>query len=112
MIDRPELERALQRSYGKLNCCGHLLDAFRFSLPYVYFLADCVILQIVAGSTTVPERQRLRPSQLRDVPSFRLAYRLDPDVKEPRVNDDAPVKLETIQQDFNTRRTDEALLRT
>lgn len=114
MIHRPEPGRPLQRSDKELNCGGLLLAPLRFSPPsYVSLLVVFVLLQIVAGCTTDQEGQRVRPRQLRDVPAFRLAYHFDGDVKEPKdVNDDASVKLEPIQQDFNTRRKDDALLRT
>jgi hypothetical protein len=51
---------------------------------------------------------------MRDVPAQRLAYRFEADVGQPPdVNvDEIPEKLETIQADFNTRRPDDALLRT
>ena len=114
MMDRPELGRPLQPSDKKLNSGGLPPGPFRFSLPSnVSLLVVFVLLQIVAGCTTDQEGQRVRPRQLRDVPAFRLAYHFDADVTEPGgVNDDAPLKLEPIQQDFNTRRKEEALLRT
>ncbi|MEO8434299.1 MAG: hypothetical protein ABI596_05350 [Pyrinomonadaceae bacterium] len=114
MIDRPELGRPRQQSDEKLKCGGPLPAPFRLSLPsYVSLLVVFVLLQIVAGCSTDPEGQRVRPRQLRDVPAFRLAYHFDADVKEPKEdNDDGSVKLEPIQQDFNTRRKEEALLGT
>lgn len=114
MIDRPKLERPLQRSDQKLKSGGPKPAPLWFSLPaYVSLLVVFVLLQIVAGCTTDREEQRVRPRQLRDVPAFRLAYKFDGDVKEPKDgNEDTAVKLEPIQQDFNTRRKDEALLRT
>jgi len=56
----------------------------------------------------------VRPLLLRDVPAQNLAYRFEPDVAPPpnlRV-EDADDKIEAIQVDFNTRRQDDALVRT
>jgi hypothetical protein len=51
---------------------------------------------------------------LRDVPAQRLAYRFEPDVAIPAEvkTEDADDKIEAIQLDFNTRRQDDALVRT
>ena len=114
MTERPKLDRVLQRTDKELKR-GRILAAFWFSLPScLSWLAICALLQIFAGCTTDdPEERRARPRQLRDVPAFRLAYKFDGDVKEPRdASEDTAVKLEPIQQDFITRRKDEALLRT
>ena len=59
------------------------------------------------------QRQDVRPRVLRDVPARVLAFRLEPDVEMPRQQvDDPGEKLEVIQKDFSTRRTDDALIRT
>jgi hypothetical protein len=55
------------------------------------------------------------PRSLRDVPAERLAYRFTPDVEAPFGTENgraASEKLEAIRRDFETRRTDDALLRT
>jgi hypothetical protein len=51
---------------------------------------------------------------MRDVPAQRLAYRFEADIVPPAEirNEDADDKIEAIQTDFNTRRQDDALLRT
>ena len=56
----------------------------------------------------------MRPLVLRDVPAQRLAYRLEPDVALPPEvkTEDADDKIEAIQLDFNTRRQNDALVRT
>src|SRR3954451_5895929 len=62
------------------------------------------------------ERRDVRPLVMRDVPAQRLAFRLEADsglpadvkVDDTNTND----KLPEIQNDFNTRRKDDALLRT
>jgi len=60
------------------------------------------------------DRRDVRPLVLRDVPAQRLAYRFEADVKVPDdiKNDDVVDKIEAIQIDFNTRRENDALLRT
>lgn len=60
------------------------------------------------------ERRDVRPLVLRDVPANRLAYRFESDVGQPsEINsDEGNDKLEAVQTDFNTRRPDDALLRT
>jgi hypothetical protein len=68
----------------------------------------------VASCTSITQRQDVRPLVLRDVPAQRLAYRFEPDVATPAdlKNDDADDKIEAIQIDFNTRRQNDALVRT
>lgn len=71
-------------------------------------------LVFAAGCKSVVNRQDVRPRVLRDVPSQNLAYRLTPDSPPPADIDavDSLEKLEVIANEFATRRTDEALLRT
>lgn len=67
----------------------------------------------VWGCKSVIQRQDVRPRILRDVPARVLAYRLEADVDAPRQQlDDPGEKLQIIQKDFSTRRTDDALIRT
>lgn len=56
----------------------------------------------------------MRPLVLRDVPAQRLAYRFEPDTNVPDdvKNEDTGDKIEAIQIDFNTKRENDALLRT
>lgn len=59
------------------------------------------------------EKQSVRPRSLRDVPAQRLAYRFEPDAQTPQgaaVEDTQP--LSSVQNDFNSRRKDDALVRT
>ena len=58
--------------------------------------------------------QDVRPLVMRDVPAQRLAYRLEPDVAVPSdiKTEDVEDKIESIQNDFKTRRQDDPLLRT
>ena len=73
-----------------------------------------VSLVLAAGCKSVIERQDVRPKVLRDVPSQNLAYRLTADANAPSDldADDSLDKLGTVANDFNTKRKDEALLRT
>lgn len=73
-----------------------------------------VTLVIAAGCKSVIDRQDVRPRILRDVPAQNLAYRLSPDTTAPVDTDagDTLEKLETVANDFSTKRTDDALLRT
>jgi hypothetical protein len=76
------------------------------------FTVFCLLA--AAGCQTIMERQDVRPLVLRDVPAQRLAFRFEPDVGiPPELKLDEPdEKLAAIQTDFNTRRPDDALLRT
>jgi len=65
------------------------------------------------GCKSVLERQDVRPLVLRDVPAQRLAFRFEPDVgPPPGIKEESAEKLAAIQNDFTTRRPDDALLRT
>ena len=83
--------------------------------PTSHVFTIIVTLVIVAGCKSVIERRDdVRPRVLRDVPSQNLAYRLAPDSTPPADLDsvDSFEKLETIANEFSTKRTDDALLRT
>ena len=57
--------------------------------------------------------QSLRPRQLRDVPAGKLAFKFSADVDPPPgLTGDESKNLPAIQDDFDARRKDEALLRT
>lgn len=68
----------------------------------------------LAGCKEIIRRQDVRPLSLRDVPAQRLASRFEADVGIPSQiqNEETSEKLATIQTDFNTRRPNDALLRT
>ncbi|MEO7971740.1 MAG: hypothetical protein ABI698_10605 [bacterium] len=76
--------------------------------------AFVIFVLLTASCSTILDRREARPLVLRDVPAQRLAYRFEADVKVPDdiKNDDTPEKIEAIQIDFNTRRENDALLRT
>jgi hypothetical protein len=63
---------------------------------------------------SIVSRQDVRPLVLSDVPAQRLAYKFEADVTLPGEikNEDADDKIEAIQADFNTRRQNDALVRT
>jgi hypothetical protein len=80
-----------------------------------------LIITILATLTTgvwscssITPRQDVRPLVLRDVPAQRLAYRFEADVAPPAElkTDETDDKIEAIQLDFNTRRTNDALVGT
>lgn len=71
------------------------------------------LLIFATGCKHVIDRQNVTPRVLRDVPSRNLAYRLSPDVTPPSTEiDDTLDKNTAVANDFSTKRTDEALLRT
>ncbi len=68
---------------------------------------------LASACKTPSDSQTLRPRQLRDVPANKLAFSFQADVQAPTnlATDDAK-SLPAIQQDFETKRPNEALLRT
>lgn len=59
------------------------------------------------------DSQGLRPRQLRDVPANRLAFKFEADVASPPgITIDETTSLPAIQQDFDARRSNDALLKT
>lgn len=58
-------------------------------------------------------KQSVRPRSLHDVPTERLAYRFEADTNAPPATGQDPNdRLQAIQNDFDTRRKDDALVRT
>ena len=58
------------------------------------------------------EKGSVRPLSLRDVPAQRLAFSFKPDISGPALpSSDDPAKTANVQRDFETRRTEEALVR-
>ena len=58
-------------------------------------------------------KQSVRPRSLRDVPAERLAYRFEADANAPPATGQDPnSKLQSVQNDFDARRKDDALVRT
>jgi hypothetical protein len=81
-------------------------------LPIITILAAIVFGG--ASCTSITQHRDVRPLVLRDVPAQRLAYRFEADVAVPPEvkTEDVDDKIEAIQLDFNTRRQDDALVRT
>jgi hypothetical protein len=77
-------------------------------------LLACAGLVCLIACHNEVDPQRVSPRQLRDVPAQRLAYSFHADIDAPPgANPDNPNStLKGIQDDFDTRRKDEALLRT
>jgi hypothetical protein len=78
----------------------------------IFFLSLTFLLSALSCRTD-SEQQRLRPRQLRDVPARRLAFSFQADVSAPpNLPADEATRIPAIQKDFDTRRQDDALLRT
>src|SRR5437660_9747028 len=84
-----------------------------------YFHRAAALLLIVAVALLIPacrsesDSQTLRPRQLRDVPANRLAFNFLADVEPPaNLPSDEMKSAPAIQQDFDSRRQQDALLRT
>lgn len=59
------------------------------------------------------ERQSVRARSLRDVPAQRLSYRFEADTAAPpNIQESEQTKAASVQKDFETRRKDDALVRT
>ncbi|MFL6211122.1 MAG: TolB family protein [Pyrinomonadaceae bacterium] len=81
------------------------------------FIIPLCLLLSLGGCQQLNERLSVHPRALRDVPATRLAFRLEPDVAESTLPADVTSEtpdepLASVKQDFETRRKDEALLRT
>ena len=77
--------------------------------------SDPYALLATISCKSIIERQRdVRPLVLRDVPAQRLAYRFQADVDMPSdiATEDLNDKIEAIQLEFNTKRQEDALVRT
>jgi hypothetical protein len=82
---------------------------------FLSFIVLAVLVSGIASCETIRRStQDVRARSLRDVPARSLAYRFEPDVGPPAglSNEEANDKIEAIQIDFNTRRTEDALVRT
>jgi len=87
----------------------------RLCITRAYLVALLILIAGIASCTSITlGPDDVRPRVLRDVPAQRLAYRFQPDVPLPEEirNEQADDKIEAIQLDFNTRRENDALLKT
>src|SRR4051812_22936080 len=94
------------RGIGKSNSdlCARALLLLSISLALVLASVAC---------RNDSESQSLRPRQLRDVPASRLAFTFVADVEPPpELSAEENKIIPAIQDDFDNRRKDEALLRT
>jgi hypothetical protein len=79
----------------------------------VLSILNLALLLLAISCRPDTDSQTLRPRQLRDVPANKLAFSFQADVPPPPgLASDEAKSLPAIQQDFDTRRKDEALLRT
>lgn len=89
-------------------------------LLIVALIVACVVAAPLAGCRQVGEKMgvvSVRPRELRDVPSERLAFRLEPDVSPDLLpqsvkDEGAEEPLAAVRSHFESQRKDEALLRT
>ena len=76
-------------------------------------LINIALLLLTIACRTESGPQTIHPRQLRDVPANKLAFNFQADVQSPLGVSTEEVKtLPAIQQDFDTNRKDDALLRT
>ena len=82
--------------------------AVTLTLSATLFLLSIALL---SGCRSESEAQRVRPRQLRDVPAQKLAFTFAADIDPPQnFIADEPKPVQAIQQDFDERRKDEALV--
>src|SRR6266851_5705664 len=84
-----------------------------FSLAMFVSLIYLALLLLTSACRDDTDTQRVRPRQLRDVPARALAFNFQADVEPPAgLTGEEGKTVAAIQQDFDTRRKDDALLRT
>src|SRR5258707_11592307 len=76
-----------------------------------------IILAMATLSACKPTgaEKTIIPTSMAEVPAEKLAYRFEPDVPAPQdsvVSDDPNKKFEAIQAEFDSKRKDDALVRT
>jgi hypothetical protein len=96
------------------SAATHFLKRKEKKTLTLILLVLCAVISAGASCTAITQRRDVRPLVLRDVPAQNLSYRFEPDVAPPPdlKADDVDDKIEAIQLDFNTRRQDDALVRT
>ena len=79
----------------------------------VLTLINLALVLLTLSCRRDSDSQSLRPRQLRDVPASRLAFNFQADVASPPgLGSDEVKRIPAIQQDFDSRRSNDALLRT
>src|SRR5205807_3105438 len=85
----------------------------RPSRAIVLTFTNIALLLLAIACRSGSDSQTVRPRQLRDVPANKLAFNFEADVQPPAnlISDEAK-SIPAIQQDFDSRRQNDALLRT
>jgi len=79
----------------------------------VLTVINFALLLLAMACRNDSDSQSLKPRQLRDVPANRLAFNFQADVgPPPGLSTEESKSISAIQDDFDTRRKDDALLRT
>ncbi|HEV7798914.1 MAG TPA: hypothetical protein VGO73_12190, partial [Pyrinomonadaceae bacterium] len=106
--------RMMRRQDKNFSAVPRFFEGKSKHAPRLIITILAVLISGAASCTSITQRQDVRPLVLRDVPAQRLAYRFEPDVAVPAEvkTEDADDKIEAIQLDFNTRRSNDALMRT
>lgn len=85
----------------------------RLTRPVALVLISVSAFLLITSCRRESDLQTLRPRQLRDVPANKLAFKFSADVDPPPgLTGDEAKTISAIQDDFDARRKDEALLRT
>jgi hypothetical protein len=87
-----------------------MLRGFHRAVPVLLLVS---LVALITACKTATDSQTLRPRQLRDVPANKLAFSFQADIQAPsNLSSDDAKPLPAIQQDFETKRPNDALLRT
>jgi WD40-like Beta Propeller Repeat len=102
---------------SKMNVKRRTRKGLSFIIHHSSFIISLALLLGLIGCQQIGTKLNVQPRALRDVPAARLAFRLEPDVSEnvlplTLTNETPDEPLAPVKQDFETRRKDEALLRT
>ncbi|HXT61868.1 MAG TPA: hypothetical protein VN696_02410 [Pyrinomonadaceae bacterium] len=80
-------------------------------LRLIASLCALALLTLGIACRSDSEAQRVRPRQLRDVPAQRLAFTFSADIEPPaNASTEEAKPIQAIQEDFDVRRKDEALV--
>jgi hypothetical protein len=103
-----------QRKDNKVSAAHCFFGRKGKKTPLLVITILATLISGIASCSSITQRRDVRPLVLRDVPAQRLAYRFEPDAAAPAdvKTEDADDKIEAIQGDFNTRRQNDALVRT
>jgi hypothetical protein len=115
MLDGPNRIRSSSSRIqtGLIQRLAQLARHFSPLLAMFVSLICLALLLLTAACHDDTDPQRVRPRQLRDVPARALAFNFQADVEPPAgLTSEEAKAVAAIQQDFDTRRKDDALLRT